>query len=29
VHVSHIIGKLDVGGRVEAATTAARLGLIG
>ena len=29
VHVSHIIGKLDVGGRVEAATIATRLGLIG
>ena len=29
VHVSHIIGKLDVGGRVEAATIAARLGLVG
>jgi DNA-binding CsgD family transcriptional regulator len=29
VHVSHIIGKLDVGGRVEAATIATRLGLVG
>ena len=29
VHVSHIIGKLDVGGRVEAATIATRLGLLG
>ncbi len=29
VHVSHIIGKLDVGGRVEAAAIAARLGLVG
>jgi DNA-binding NarL/FixJ family response regulator len=28
VHVSHIIGKLGVGGRVEAATIAARLGLL-
>ncbi len=28
VHVSHIIGKLDVGGRVEAATIATRLGLV-
>jgi DNA-binding NarL/FixJ family response regulator len=29
VHVSHILGKLGVGGRVEAATIAARLGLAG
>ena len=28
VHVSHIIGKLGVGGRVEAATIATRLGLM-
>jgi predicted ATPase/DNA-binding CsgD family transcriptional regulator len=28
VHVSHIIGKLAVSGRVEAATIAARLGLV-
>jgi DNA-binding CsgD family transcriptional regulator/tetratricopeptide (TPR) repeat protein len=29
VHVSHILGKLGVAGRVEAATIAARLGLAG
>jgi DNA-binding CsgD family transcriptional regulator len=28
VHVSHIMGKLDVSGRVEAATIATRLGLL-
>ncbi len=29
VHVTNILGKLGVDGRVEAATTALRLGLIG